>query len=381
MKILYCIHGTFNPGGMERMVVSKANALAERGNEVVILTSDQDGRPDFFPLHKAVIRLDADVMYGNTDFSGPVSKFFVRRRKMQAHKEFIKRTIKSFNPDIIISTVGNEVSFLPKLADGAATVAEIHFSRYYRLQKDRKGIWRLIDWYLTQCDRRNLSHYDRFVVLTGSDAKNWRGLNNLIVIPNFISTEPQSTTSLESKRVIAVGRLDFQKNYDAMIDVWERVHRDFPDWTLDIYGQGPDKERLEKIVSDKGLGDTINFKGITPPAGQAYSTASILLHTARYEGFALVLVEAMSFGIPVVAFDCPCGPGEIIKDSKTGFLIPPGDVAGMAEALKTLMGNPDMRSEMGANSLERSRCFSPETIIPLWESLFEELKPNRTGSF
>lgn len=377
MKILYCVHGTCNPGGMERMVVAKANAFCRRGHEVTIVTTDQAGRPDFFPLERGVRRLDSDVMYSQTIGLNPLSKYLARKRKMQAHRKFLQKVIALKRPDVVISTVGNEVGFLPDIAGGVATVAELHFSRFYRLQKKRRGIWRAIDSHLTRTDGRNLARYDRFVVLTASDAVHWKTHSNVVVIPNFVTIGVKEPAPLVAKRVIAVGRLEYQKNYPAMLEVWEQVQSSHPDWTLEIYGEGPDKTYLQEIINRKRLQDSVFLKGSMPPDGSAYSSASILLHTALYEGLPLSLIEAMSTGIPVVAFDCPCGPSEIISHGTTGFLIPPENGSSMVNALKKLMDDENLRRTMGDASFTLARRYDPQAIINRWESLFRELLATR----
>ena len=373
MKIIYCLHGTCNPGGMERIVIAKANALAERGHRIIIVTTDQNGRPDFFPLNPKVRRLDSDVMYSSNNTRNPILKYFIRRSKIKRHKRFISHLISTFQPDIVISTVGNEVNFIPEIAGNASTVAEIHFSKFYRLQFGRKGIWRLIDQYLTKTDSRSLKKYDRFVVLTNNDAKHWADANNLVVIPNFSNIAPGHASSLTDKCVIAVGHLDYQKNYEEMVEVWHHIHPTHPDWQLQIFGEGPDRAKLQRLIDSKGLSDNILLKGTVPPDGHIYEKASILLHTARYEGLPLVLLEAMSAGVPVAAYDCPCGPAEIIDNNVTGFLIPQGNRIEMANALNRLIEDEELRHQMGAASVGRADRFSPQAIMDRWENLLVSL--------
>lgn len=373
MKIVYCLHGTCNPGGMERIVIAKANALAERGHQVIIATTDQNGKPDFFPLSPLVRRLDSEILYSHNKTHNPVSKYLRRRKQIKRHKQFLAHLISAEEPDVVISTVGNEVNFIPEIAGGATTVAEIHFSRFYRLQKRRKGIWHLIDRYLTHTDRRALAKYDRFVVLTKADASHWKDARNLVVVPNFVATSPKSVSSLSQKRVIAVGNLNFQKNYDEMIEVWHQVHKSHPDWILEIYGTGPERGHLQSLIASKWPGENVYLRGTASPEGEIYTDASILLHTARYEGFPLALLEAMSAGVPVVAYDCPCGPSEIIDNNVTGFLIPQGDRAAMVEALNTLIEDKGLRMRMGEASVRRAAQFSPANIIEQWEKLLEGL--------
>ena len=373
MKILYCLHGTFRAGGMERIVIAKANALAARGHEVIILTSEQNGRPDFFPLAAGVRRADADVKYYEAASLGPMSKFFVRRSKLRAHREFARQVIAAEKPDIVISTFGNEVGFIPEVAGGIPTVLEIHFSRYYRLQFRRPGLWKLIDRVLTYTDGIAVKRYDRFVTLTQADARNWDPKLNLTVIPNFITRFPAEPARLESLRVVAVGRFEPQKDYRRMVDVWEQVVHRHPEASLDIYGDGPCYDDILALIHKRDLADSIHLCGVTHDIDRVFFEASLFLHTASFEGFGLVLLEAMAAGLPVVSFDCPCGPSEIIQNGETGYLIPAGDNDAMVEEVDRLLSDPNLRRRLGAEAFKSARRFAPEAILTAWEKLLSSL--------
>lgn len=373
MKILYCLLGTYNSSGMERIVVAKANALASRGHEVIIVTTEQNARPDFYALHPSVHRFDSNVMYSEAKSLSPLRKYIVRRNKIRCHKNYVRQIIDTYSPDVVISTFGNEVSFLHRIAGKAATVAEIHFSRYYRLQLKRKGPWRIIDRFLTLTDRLTVRHYDRFVVLTRSDASNWGPLRSLTVIPNFVTGIAAQQTDLQHKRMIAVGRLEPQKNYPRMIEVWEHVCKRHPHWTLEIYGDGSELENLRALVKKKNLTENIKFMGVAHDMTAVYSRASALIHTASYEGFPLVLIEAMTVGLPLIAFDCQCGPSDVIDHGINGFLIPQGDTAAMTEAITRLITDPALRRRMGEASFAKARNYSMYNILPQWETLLSSI--------
>ena len=244
MRIIYCLAGTFNSGGMERIVINKANWLAEHGHEVSIITTEQNGRQNFFPLNEKVTRIDLDVMYSDTNSLGVVKKMISRKRLMRKHRKALNTVLLQNKPDIVVSTFGNEVGFLPFIADGSRKVAEIHFSRWYRLQLNRKGIWRIIDKYLTYTDYRILKKFDRFICLTEEDKLNWGKLNNIEVIPNFIEDIAAQTAPLTAKSMIAVGRLSYQKGYERLVKAWKIVADKHPDWRLNIFGGGELKDCL-----------------------------------------------------------------------------------------------------------------------------------------
>ena len=163
-------------------------------------------------------------------------------------------------------------------------------------------------------------------------------------------------------------------NFGEMIEGWNGVYKSHPDWILEIYGTGPERARLQQIINEKGLENNIFLRGTASPDGKIYSDAAVLLHTARYEGFPLVLLEAMSAGVPVVAYDCPCGPAEIIDTNVTGFLIPVGDREAMVNAVNRLIDDKELRMRMGACSVNRANRFSPEAIMNQWEDLLHSLQ-------
>lgn len=373
MKIIYCIAGTFNSGGMERIVTAKANWLAANGFEVIIITTEQQGRNNFFHLDNKVRRIDLQVGYSDTDGLNPIKKYFARKQRINIHKNGIKRIIDIEKPDVIISTFGNEVNFIPKIAGTAATIAEIHFSRWFRLQLNRKGLWKIIDKYLTWQDKITLSRYDAFVTLTEEDRKNWGNQQNLHVIPNFINSKATKPATLESKTIIAVGRLSYQKGYDRMIDAWSIVSSKHQDWKLKIFGAGELKEELLEKISSLGLMNQITIIDPVNTIEEEYVKSSALLLSSHYEGLPMVLLEAMSAGVPPIAFTCQCGPKDLINDSVNGLLVEEGAIDGFAKAILKIINDDKFRKELGKNAYETANNYLINPIMNKWVNLFKSL--------
>lgn len=187
-----------------------------------------------------------------------------RKRLMRKHRKALNTVLLQNKPDIVVSTFGNEVGFLPFIADGSRKVAEIHFSRWYRLQLNRKGIWRIIDKYLTYTDYRILKKFDRFICLTEEDKLNWGKLNNIEVIPNFIEDIAAQTAPLTAKSMIAVGRLSYQKGYERLVKAWKIVADKHPDWRLNIFGGGELKDDLESLIKNVDLNNYIKSTNLQP---------------------------------------------------------------------------------------------------------------------
>ena len=373
MRIIYCLAGTFNSGGMERIVINKANWLAEHGHEVSIITTEQNGRQNFFPLNEKVTRIDLDVMYSDTNSLGVVKKMISRKRLMRKHRKALNTVLLQNKPDIVVSTFGNEVGFLPFIADGSRKVAEIHFSRWYRLQLNRKGIWRIIDKYLTYTDYRILKKFDRFICLTEEDKLNWGKLNNIEVIPNFIEDIAAQTAPLTAKSMIAVGRLSYLKGYERLVKAWKIVADKHPDWRLNIFGGGELKDDLESLIKNVDLNNYIKIHEPTAQILREYVNNSALVLSSRYEGLPMVLLEASSVGLPLISFTCQCGPKDIIMSGYNGLLVNEGDIDGLAEAIIKVIENPELRKEMGKNSLEKSTEYNKEIIMNKWNGLFHSL--------
>lgn len=373
MKIVYCILGTFNSGGMERVLANKANYLANLGHEVNIVTTDQQGRKPYFELDPAVVHVDIGINYtennGHSFFRKLINYFFMQR----THRQKLDGVLTKLHADICISMFDKEASFLYKIKDGSKKILEVHFSRYKRLQYGRKGIWKIIDLLQNYNDLRIAKRYDRFVVLTEEDRGYWGDLHNIQVIPNANSFVSRGVAELKNKRAIAVGRYDYQKGFDDMIQVWKFVHQHHPDWKLYIYGQGPLKEQLFLMVKELGLEHVIHLCQPVKNIEQEYLMSSMLVMTSRYEGLPMTLLEAQACGLPLIAYACKCGPRDIIRDAKNGFLLEEGDREEMANRVMSLIENPLLRQQMGGTSRVLSTNFSEEYIMRRWLSVFNEV--------
>lgn len=371
MKILYLIHGIFNSGGMEKIVLGKANYLAEYGYDVSIITTEQRERGNFFYLSKKVKRIDFNINYSSTN-GRFFKKVLLYPLKQYRHKRLLVKFLNENPQDIVISTFGNEVGFINDLKDGSKKIGEIHFSRFFRSQYNRKGFFGLIDKYRQSRDLEKAKAFDKFVVLTEEDRLYWKGLTNIVVIPNF-SLFSNHSALLDNKRAIAVGRLCYQKGYERMIKAWSEIVRYYPDWHLDIYGGGEYREKLVKIINDLGLKDNIS---IFPPVlniEKEYLNSSIYLMTSRYEGLPMVLIEAMMHGLPAVVMDCKCGPRDIVVNGTTGFLVKEGDITDFVNKTILLIESKEQRKLMGVSAKERSfKLYLPDRIMPMWIRLFRE---------
>ena len=376
MKLIYCTHSVYNPGGMERVLANKVTYLVEKLHwDVSIVTTDQKERSAFYPFPSGVKLIDLDINYSDDNRKHPIGKiigYLIKRRK---HKKRLTALLKLEKPDMVISLYPSESSFIPDIKDGSKKVLELHYCKFFRLQYGRSGLLGLIDRWRTKQDERIVRRFDRFVVLTHEDSGYWGKLPNIEVIPNAALHVGNSYSDGSNHRVIAVGRLDYQKGFDRLIEAWEIVQKDnrYNDWQLDIFGQGEWQEKLQRSVEEKGLQHSIRINRPTAHIGQEYANSSMLVMSSHYEGFPMVMIEAMACGLPVVSFDYKCGPKDIIKHGENGLLVDNDDIQGLARAMMRLMGNETLRKRMAENAKQVVFTYSEEVVMSKWVSLFTSL--------
>jgi glycosyltransferase involved in cell wall biosynthesis len=229
---------------------------------------------------------------------------------------------------------------------------------------------------------RRYGGLDAVGVLTAADERDYRAVlgdtTRIVRIPNAVPRMGGGIAALDANVVIAAGRLETQKGFDLLIRAWERVARTHPDWQLRIYGSGPRRDDLRRMILERGLYDRVLLMGRTKRLGEAMADASLFVLSSRFEGFGMVIVEAMSKGLPVVSFDCPRGPGEIIRHGRDGILVPAEDVEGLADGMLELIEDVPRRRRYGAAAVENARSYAVDSIAARWEELLRELT-NRAG--
>lgn len=380
MKILYCMCSLYNPGGMERVLLNKVRYLREKmGWDVSIVTTDQHGKPTFYPFPEGVRIIDLGINYTDDNGKNPILKTLEYLRRRRKHRKALTEVLLRERPDIVDSLYPSESSFIPSIKDGSRKVLELHFNKFFRLQYGRKGLLGLADRIRTRLDERIVRRFDRFVVLTEEDKGYWGDLPNIKVIPNAAIAAEAERSDCTAHRVIAVGRLDYQKGFDRLIEAWRIVKKesDYSDWRLDIFGQGEWKELLNRIINNYGLSDSTRINSPTNGIWNEYASSSLLVMSSHFEGLPMVMIEAMTCGLPPVTFDFKCGPKDIIDNGRNGLLVPEGDIPGLAEAMKALMRDDTLRRKMGDEAQRIREKFSEEKVMGSWIELFEDLVSER----
>lgn len=376
MKLLYCIRATYNPGGMERVLFNKVNYVVEKLNwEVVIVTTDQKGLPSFYSFPEKVRAIDLGINYADDNGNGIIKKVTGYLRRRRKHKQILTELLIKEKADIVVSLYPSESSFIPDIKDGSKKVLEIHYCKFFRLQYGRKGLLGAIDRWRTCQDERIVRRFDKFVVLTNEDRGYWGKLPNICVIPNAAMFVADRYSDVSNKRVIAVGRLDYQKGFDRLIQAWEIVYKSgkYNDWRLDIFGQGEWKEMLQGMIDERELNGSAFINKPTKNIGKEYAESAMLVMSSNYEGFPLVMIEAMACGLPVVAFDFKCGPKDIISDGENGLIIRNGDIKALAEGMMRLMEDTENRKRMSLNARKIVDTYSEKAVMDKWIGLFNNL--------
>ena len=374
-RIVYCTPALYFAGGMERVLTMKANYFAEHfGYDVTIILTDGKEKPIFYPLSDKVKVINLDIGFEELWTCSFLKKIFFYLKKQHLYKKSLNRELMRIRPDITVSMLRREINFINDIQDGSKKIGEIHINRAnFRNFEGNNALKNLFSKFWMNSLLSKLQRLDRFVVLTEKDKEAWVELKNVCVIPNPLSFTSTRRSTLSEKRIIAVGRYCHEKGYDLLLKAWVIVQNRTTDWRLEIFGEG-DRTQYEEMV------DTLNLdrhrcvlNGRSSRIQDEFLNSSLSVCSSKFEGFGLVITEAMACGLPVVSFDCPWGPRAIISDGEDGMLVENGNVDKLAEALVLMIQNPKQRKAMADKAIENVQRFSIDQIAGQWKSLFESL--------
>lgn len=377
-KIVMCTPALYSAGGVERVVAVKANYFAEQlGYDVTVIVTEGRGRDCFFTISDNVRIINYELNFEELWRLPFFQKVFAYFRKQRRFKKMLKADLLSIRPDFTISTLRREINFLNDIKDGSFKIGELHVNRSNYRNFDvnhSNSVKRLFAKLWMNSLLGHLKRLDKMVVLTDSALYDWPELDNVVKIPDALPFKIDGKSDLSAKRVISIGRYAYDKGNDLLLQAWAIIEKEHPDWTLDIYGNG-DKEPYQKQMVELGIDpQRCHLYGPISDVKNEYLSSSVFVLPSRFEGFGLVIIEAMACGVPVVAFDCENGPRSIIDDGETGFLIPPFDINGLAEKLMQLISDDNLRKKIGANAQEAASQYDIDRIGQQWKNLFEELK-------
>lgn len=377
MKIVYCVQGMHRRGGIERVITTKANYLADLGYEVHIVTTDQHDWALAFPLSEGVQHHDLGLNYNDDNKLGRWKRMLALHRKRGEHRAKLERLFAEIKPDIVVSTFFQDAEILPSLKDGSKKVLELHSAKNtpILMYPAENKLLRLYGRLRVLLQERLAKRYDQFIILTEEEKPLWSNLNNVSVIhnPRTFTTEDRANVML-SRSVVAVGRYEYQKNFRQLIKVWSLINPELrTNWTLNIYGDGPLRKGIADEIERLRLSDSIVLHNSTSEIKAVYQSSAIYAMTSHFEGLPMVLLEAQAVGLPVVSYTCPSGPRDIITHGKDGYLVEMYDDEAMAKHLTSLMSNDALREEMSREAYLASERFALEGIMKQWIDLFTEL--------
>ncbi|HKC28623.1 MAG TPA: glycosyltransferase family 4 protein, partial [Jatrophihabitans sp.] len=384
-------------GGVARAVLAIASALAEEHEVEIISVYRRRDRPTF-PVDPRVriTFLDDQRRPGP---AGPKGGKFARasrnpqRSKQAALLDKVTSRIFPDEPDLSLLTDIKLARHLPKLAPGVLisvrpalhaaalmfapphlmTIAQDHLSFPVRMRKEC----------MREVMGEVVSRFDGLAALTESDAADYRikyppGRAVITNIPNPSPFDPVPTPpALDTKIIISAGRLETYKGFDRLIDAFAPVAQKHPDWQVHIYGQGPERRALRRQIAERGLQERVILKGFTPEFAEALSEGSFYAMASRFEAFPMVLLEAMSRGLPVVSYDGARGAGHIVDEGRNGRLIPDDDQAAYTEALLQLIEDDALRARMSAEALADVESYTGKAVSAKWDELFAQIMQRR----
>lgn len=377
MKIFYLYTALVTKGGADRVITEKANWLVEHGFDVAIVTDTQLGRPPVFPLSSKIRLIDLEVDFSKEYGHNFLMRIYFYYKLMYDYRRKLEALLKNEKPDVVITTLGREIDFLTKIKDGSKKIGEVHttkfFLRNFHLLERKNFLFKYLTKYFRWRLMRQAKQLDALVVLGEQHKDDWADVHNVCVIPNFYPFYPDVASSCDSKQVIMVGRYNDAKGYDYLIDAWEIVHKRFPDWTLQVYGSGEYYDQVVNWIAERNLGNSIILHEPTDNIMEKYLESSICVMSSRYEGFSMVLVEAMASGVPCVSFDCPYGPRNIIRNEEDGLLVDYLNSQALADGLCRLIEDENLRKRLGRKARENIKRFSKDEIMDKWSRLFYAL--------
>lgn len=377
LKLVYLTPALYMAGGVERVLTLKANYFAEHfGYDITIILTEGKNKPLFYPLSPKIKVVNLDINFEELWTCSFIKKIFVYLKKQRLYKRRVKEELMRLRPDITISLLRREINFINDIKDGSCKIGELHINRAnYRnfSENENNPVKALFSKFWMHNLVGHLRKLDRLVVLTEDDKQSWVELNNVEVIPDPLPFLPSRRSHQTEKRVLAVGRYSHEKGFDLLLKAWSVVEKSCLDWRLDVYGDG-DRSPYEQLVSNLGIDkNRCVLHGRTEDVEAEYVNSSVFVCSSRFEGFGMVMIEAMACGLPVVSFDCPWGPRSIISNQEDGLLVESGNIDKLADAIMKMIHDGDLRSSMAHAALRNVERFRLDRIAIQWKQVFTSL--------
>ena len=337
MKILFVINSLKSKSGTERVAIELANKLSFMATyDVTLLNRESIKNNTAYPVSD---NIKVVSLSGN---------FFQFYNKLKKHVAIYSYDI------VIVHNMGKLALlciFLPNIKK-LVTLEHVSFvSRPRKIQILSKLLYRRIDQVVTLTQNDKVQ-FDQFH-------------SNVLVIPNFSPFPVYGHRNNDSKEIVTIGRLTDQKNYIHLLKAWKEIYNLIPDWKLNIYGEGEHLQLLTDYIKHNSLQNVL-LKGVTSNIQKVYEQSAFFVMSSKYEGLPMVLIEAQSFGLPIVSYNCPYGPSDVISSNENGLLVEDQNVQKLADAILKLASSPDLLQKFSQNSLLNAANYQPEQILQMW---------------
>lgn len=381
MKILFVIKSFAMKAGVERLMSDKMNLMAEQGHTITLVTYEQGDHPMAFPLNPNVKHMDLDTRFFSLKrYSLPLRLFKVLKMK-RVFKKKLQKVVDDLHPDIIHTTTYaiHLVDIILSLKTNAKKTIESQVCYESILKEtDFRGscLLQMLARFYDRITLNRLKSFDAFFALTQGDASQWsRYVDNIYCVPNPLTNYPEKVKehNVPYHRIICAGRLNPQKGFDLLIDAFALVADKCPVWHIDIFGSGDEEDFLRQRLREKRLEERIFIYPATDNIYAEFQNSDFFVFSSRFEGWGLVLVEAMACGIPPVSFRCKYGPEDIITDGMDGLLATDGDIKDLSDKILWMIDHPKERIEMGQSARMSALRFNKETVVQRWIEIFQLL--------
>lgn len=376
-RVYLCANEVGNLGGIGTFQKTLGEGLAERGYEVTYIginPAEASSTQEYFQGQRTMTAYDAPVP-GDWQLRTAAQRLnparrLRNRRRLELRARGIER-LAEIVPEMTSETVviSAQVYAMEHLLEAGLPLSTARGPLTFGMYHDsfaecanRGDLPRV---------KRSYPDLDKFFCLTEADRVQFTaaGLSNVDFVPNPVPETHVADTPRE-QTVISLGRYHEQKALPLLIEAWGLLTEEHPDWRLRLFGEGPEEAALARLIADRGLGRSVTLEGSTNQAPRELAAAKIHAMSSRHEGLPLAIVEASRAGVPTVAFNCAPGMEVLVDSGRTGVLVPPGHVAGLAKELSSLMADDERRERLGAAAREASLAYLPETILDRWEDEF-----------
>jgi glycosyltransferase involved in cell wall biosynthesis len=352
-------------GGAERVIITLANHWAARGWAVTLVTFEPPGTTPYYALDPRVTLRQLDLVASTQ----PLRAIQQSLRRILV----LRRALRAIAPDVVVSFLA-KINITTVLATRGLDMGVVVSERNNPERQAVSPIWRWLRHRLYGvADRLVTPSEGVLAALPAAVRAHGR------VIPNPVDLPPPAARHDDCRTLVAVGRLENQKGFDLLLPAFARIAGDHPDWRLVIWGEGHERAGLEAQRYSLGLGGRVQLPGLTERPGQWVEDAALFVLSSRFESFGNVVTEAMAAGLPVLVTDCPWGPGEIVQHDVDGWLVPPEDVAALAQGLDRLMADGQLRARLAEAAQRNVRRFGRESVMAMWDDLVCNLRPGDAG--